>query len=879
MSKKIRFKKNKYAQYKSIKRVCESSKGFVDVMKYALNEYGDGTTEDLKKAFSDMKDKRTDLLMNGRVSVYDGSNNRLSDDEINSILKRHSLATEFREGPDGYKYDMLSLSQMTDQAKRVLSAVMPEIAELLSYLQIVFTFHPSVDTMSTNGIRIFINPGFAYKLLRQTEGEYVFMFVLAHEAFHNFFCHLTRWYSRQAEFPDFTRANIAMDLEINWVLENLAINFVVKNATEDDLIMRAIEKVGGLGGIVTDPSQIAEKRSEILKALEDVYKDNTETFSSDGLGARDGGKFFAGCTAKCGGYVDRRVAGMRWEDIYVHPVLDEIMKQRRGQSSTQPQQKPRSHGSGPDPIVDKGNDGSNNRNNSGDANPNSQAPNNGKPLTRQDIEDIKKILSDNKRFDIEDKLTSGLKKDGYLAFATEVVNKDEIWLPETLSNEDVWDIIYLAKDANRPDIAEKLGNREPQKAQQSSGQQQSGDGDNQEQSGQKGKDGQAGEDGSGDGDNNDNNDKKDATGKTQHGSGKSDGSGKEGSNNMSGAAPSSQEERDRKLKDALDSHGETGRGLIEKGDENGFDGSNSNLGDNNDVLTVAEGEEIMEYEGLDDYTPDEEQRRRNVKKFWEDQLRDKGATVANRAGGIGVGDLIGDLHQKIIADTIPVINWQYRIKSLLRSARNDTQRSWSKKTLVPGMYPFPKRRWDRVQGEGARELLMLVDTSGSVSTKDLISYMTEVASIAKGGFIDKIIIAPFDSAVHIDRIQVLDTRRKIDITKEGIVLEGGGGTDYQAAINWIDDQRDYDPEMVIIFSDAGDESPKLPPVKFRRGSAAKRFIWFQYASMNDDGVKNWDSPFGVLIKVYTDGTVDWNDEIRDASRVSKAKDLLNPFDQ
>ena len=70
-----------------------------------------------------------------------------------------------------------------------------------------------IDTMATDGIRLFMNPKFTAKLSDQQ-----CIFVLLHECMHNILNHMTR--EKAAGHSDHRRANIAADYECNGILED-----------------------------------------------------------------------------------------------------------------------------------------------------------------------------------------------------------------------------------------------------------------------------------------------------------------------------------------------------------------------------------------------------------------------------------------------------------------------------------------------------------------------------------------------------------------------------------------------------------------------------------------------------------------------------------
>ena len=171
-------------------------------------------------------------------------------------------------GPDGTRYIPKDICALVDNAIEILDGLNYGLMRgYLISLPIVYTF--SIPTMATDGSHIFINPGFVLELLRVCDNNPIgIAFVITHEIYHVLFKHHERRANRLTEFPDVRRANMAMDYEINWVIEH------AYPMNDDD-----------------NPS---------------------ENFDENGNRIQ----IFDGITKACSGLIDPRFKGMVWENIY-----------------------------------------------------------------------------------------------------------------------------------------------------------------------------------------------------------------------------------------------------------------------------------------------------------------------------------------------------------------------------------------------------------------------------------------------------------------------------------------------------------------------------------------------------------------------------------
>lgn len=123
---------------------------------------------------------------------------------------------------DGTFVDMDLVLSTLDAALQDLALNYPSVEYVLKHKDIIFTDHPQIRTMATDGVSIFINPEFAENLLNkdENEGALYFEFVLIHEALHILFNHCYKDYTQYDKFSDRHKVNMAQDYEINYIIEN-----------------------------------------------------------------------------------------------------------------------------------------------------------------------------------------------------------------------------------------------------------------------------------------------------------------------------------------------------------------------------------------------------------------------------------------------------------------------------------------------------------------------------------------------------------------------------------------------------------------------------------------------------------------------------------
>ncbi len=143
------------------------------------------------------------------------------------------------------------------------------------------------------------------------------------------------------------------------------------------------------------------------------------------------------------------------------------------------------------------------------------------------------------------------------------------------------------------------------------------------------------------------------------------------------------------------------------------------------------------------------------------------------------GNLPSNLQEILQELRVPTVDWRRALRSITGRRLGGSRRTYSRRN----------RRYRRfgVKGKShhARDrLLVMVDTSGSISLEDLQNFFTEIEDISSGYSID---LVTFDHVVQPTNGQYVYPYRKGDWRK--IALTGCGGTSFINAFQWVDDSR------------------------------------------------------------------------------------------
>lgn len=177
------------------------------------------------------------------------------------------------------------------------------------------------------------------------------------------------------------------------------------------------------------------------------------------------------------------------------------------------------------------------------------------------------------------------------------------------------------------------------------------------------------------------------------------------------------------------------------------------------------------------------------KKEIRDEIKEAVLAAANAAGA---GNVPGGVKRMIKDLTEPVMDWrellQQQIESTIKSDftwTRPSRRSWHMDAVMPGM--IPGQQIDVVIG---------IDTSGSITEKDLKIFLSEIKGIMESYDEYKIRVVCWDTNVHAPAEFSSDNLQDIESYEPG----GGGGTDPHCVWEWLKD-NEIEPKKLIMFTD------------------------------------------------------------------------------
>jgi len=133
----------------------------------------------------------------------------------------------------------------------------------------------------------------------------------------------------------------------------------------------------------------------------------------------------------------------------------------------------------------------------------------------------------------------------------------------------------------------------------------------------------------------------------------------------------------------------------------------------------------------------------------------------------------------------PKVPWQRLLRTFLtKGVGKRVKRTWTRPSRKHPAFPGKEfLKMDKV--------VVLVDTSGSISEKELQQFISEVYAIVKD--VAEVVVIPWDAEVHGEHV----IRRPDDIRRVKIV--GGGGTVIRPALELA--TRKYPDSVIVILSD------------------------------------------------------------------------------
>lgn len=195
-----------------------------------------------------------------------------------------------------------------------------------------------------------------------------------------------------------------------------------------------------------------------------------------------------------------------------------------------------------------------------------------------------------------------------------------------------------------------------------------------------------------------------------------------------------------------------------------------------------------------------------------DEAGFKEAIARAAAAAKAMGNLPAKFQRLVDEILEPQISWREHIRMLVTGkigARHETWDRPNRRRLALSrgdatkMVIMPGRR-----GYGARDVAVVIDTSGSIGDKELSAFFAEVGGVLSDVRPKKIYLLWCDAAVQrVDECASLD--ELAHIRTQG--TPGGGGTDFRPPFAWLA-ENDIRPECLIYLTDLMGIFPKEAPI-------------------------------------------------------------------
>jgi predicted metal-dependent peptidase len=184
----------------------------------------------------------------------------------------------------------------------------------------------------------------------------------------------------------------------------------------------------------------------------------------------------------------------------------------------------------------------------------------------------------------------------------------------------------------------------------------------------------------------------------------------------------------------------------------------------------------------------------------DDEINETAVKVSQAAqAAMERGKLPASLKRLIDESLKPTVDWREELKRMF-SATIPADYTWARgnrRHIASGLYLPSSLR------EGVGEIVVGIDTSGSIRGPLLDAFFAEVKAIFEDASPDRIHLVWCDAKVK--KVQTFE--RGEDLTPEAV---GGGGTDFRPVFDWVAEQG-IEPQALIYLTDMEGVFPKEAP--------------------------------------------------------------------
>jgi len=208
----------------------------------------------------------------------------------------------------------------------------------------------------------------------------------------------------------------------------------------------------------------------------------------------------------------------------------------------------------------------------------------------------------------------------------------------------------------------------------------------------------------------------------------------------------------------------------------------------------AEAKDVNNGRGAEKPQPLTHQEKENLTVQWQQRL----AGAAQQA--MQAGKLDGEMARMVDFLLQPQLPWRNLISRYLNSlARDDYSYTRpSTRRGDPAIYPSLR--------SAQLDIAIAIDTSGSISLSEIQEFVSEIDSL-KAQMRARVTLIACDSELAEGCPWVFEPWDEFSLPKS---IKGGGGTRFSPVFEWAN-QQDKLPEILVYFTDAEGEFPKVEP--------------------------------------------------------------------
>lgn len=201
--------------------------------------------------------------------------------------------------------------------------------------------------------------------------------------------------------------------------------------------------------------------------------------------------------------------------------------------------------------------------------------------------------------------------------------------------------------------------------------------------------------------------------------------------------------------------------------------------------------------GVGDLKPLDEHDFGQAKEMSPQELKELSGKIddALREGQILAGKLGGKTPRSIDELLKPKVDWKAELREFISSSvKGNDEYTWRKfnKRLIANDIYMPS-----MENESIGELVVAIDTSGSIGTKELTEFATELVAICDTVTPEKIRVIWWDYDVHGEQPFNVENYSNI---AQLLKPKGGGGTRLSCVSDYIV-KENINAEAVVVFTD------------------------------------------------------------------------------